>query len=69
MDSRGKMLVEMSVSDMGSISIALDHFVAMHGREAEMDPKSWADLRDKWDVMYMSVHKSLDLGVRSLEGR
>ena len=68
MDSRGKMLVEMSVSDMGSISIALDYFLTNGGRVSE-DPQVWSDLRKKWHEMYMSVHKSLDLGVRSLEGR
>lgn len=63
------MLVEMSVTDMGSISIALDHFVMTKGREAQMNPSDWADLRDRWDVLYRATHNVLDLGVRSLEGR
>lgn len=71
MESRGKMVVEMDITDMGAISIALDHytFSATRGRFAEQDLKAWQELRDRWDTLYRSTHSVLDLGVRSIEHR
>lgn len=62
------MLVEMPIEDMGCISMALDYYLA-NGGSVKDNPQAWADVRDRWDVLYMSTHRCLDLGVRSLEGR
>lgn len=66
-ESRGKMLVEMSVTDMGSISLALDYYLNSGGLVRD-NPDAWQDLQKRWDELYKSTHRCLDLGVRSLQG-
>jgi hypothetical protein len=65
--SRGKMVVEMRVEEMGCISIALDYFLS-NGGPIRDNPTEWADVRDRWDVLYKSTHRCLDLGLRRLDG-
>lgn len=61
MDQR-RIRIEMSVEDMGRISIALDSNTTQWAGSPE-----WKKLQERFDRLYRGVHDALAAGVVSLE--
>lgn len=57
-----KITVQITVEDMGRISLALDNGPALYANSPE-----WAKLQKKWDRMYRGLHQALETGVVGLE--
>lgn len=61
MIDKRKITVEISIEDMGRISIALDSNKTMYAGSPE-----WSILQRKWDRMYRGVHAALETGVKAI---
>jgi hypothetical protein len=60
-----RITIQMSVEEMGRLSIALDHFVASADHRA--NDSEYTRLQHKWDELYKGIHNAISRGVVSLD--